>query len=73
MQTIKATKAPDSQGQIQLFFVKSGDQIELKEWVITGPQGDNTRVEVADLERGKPVDPGYFQNAPLELQSSKTK
>ena len=66
-------KAPDSQGQIQLFFVKSGDQIELKEWVITGPQGDNTRVEVADLERGKPVDPGYFQNAPLELQSSKTK
>jgi len=62
-------KSPDSQGQIQLFFVKSADQIELTEWVITGPQGDNTRVEVANLQRGKPVDPAYFQNAPLELQS----
>ena len=66
-------KAPDSQGQIQLFFSKAGDQIELKEWVITGPQGDNTRVEVANLERGKPVDPSYFENAPLEQQSSKGK
>jgi outer membrane lipoprotein carrier protein len=65
-------KSADSQGQIQLFFVKAGDQIELKEWVITGPQGDNTRVEVANIERDKPVDPTYFQNAPLELQS-KTK
>jgi len=66
-------KSPDSQGQMQLFFVKSAGQIELKEWVITGPQGDNTRVEVADLQRGKAVDPSYFQNAPLELQSNKTK
>jgi len=65
-------KAPDSQGQIQLFFVKNADQIELKEWVITGPQGDNTRVEVANIERGKPVDASYFEQTPLELQS-KTK
>ena len=62
-------KSPDSQGQIQLFFVKTGDQIELKEWVITGPQGDNTRVEVANLQRGKPVEASFFQNAPLELQT----
>jgi len=62
-------KSPDSQGQIQLFFVKTGDQIELKEWVITGPQGDNTRVEVANLQRGKPVEAKYFENAPLELQT----
>ena len=66
-------KSPDSQGQIQLFFAKTGDQIELKEWVITGPQGDNTRVEIANLQRGKAVDPSYFQNAPLEQQSSKGK
>ena len=66
-------KSPDSQGQIQLFFLKSGPQIELKEWVITGPQGDNTRVEVAELARDKPVDPNYFQNAPLEIEAFKSK
>lgn len=66
-------KSPDSQGQIQLFFLKSGPQIELKEWVITGPQGDNTRVEVAELARDKPVDPAYFQNAPLEIEAFKSK
>ena len=66
-------KSPDSQGQIQLFFLKSGAQIELKEWVITGPQGDNTRVEVAELARDKPVDPNFFQNAPLEIEAFKSK
>ena len=66
-------KSPDSQGQIQLFFLKNGPQIELKEWVITGPQGDNTRVEVAELARDKPVDPTYFQNAPLEIEAFKSK
>lgn len=62
-------KAPDSEGQIQLFFVKAGGKMEIKEWQITGPQGDNTRVEVASIERDKAVDPTYFQNAPLELQT----
>ena len=58
---------------MQLFFVKTGDQIELKEWVITGPQGDNTRVEIANLVRDKPADPKFFENAPLELQASQGK
>jgi outer membrane lipoprotein-sorting protein len=64
-------KSPDAQGKIQLFFVKTAGQIELKEWVITGPQGDDTRVEVANLERGKPADPKLFENAPLELDATK--
>jgi outer membrane lipoprotein-sorting protein len=66
-------KSPDSEGQIQLFFVKSGGKMELKEWQIAGPQGDNTRVEVANIDRDKPVDPSYFENAPLELQTKPNK
>ena len=66
-------KSPDSEGQIQLFFVKAGGKMEIKEWQITGPQGDNTRVEVANIERDKPVDPSYFANSPLELQTKQNK
>ena len=64
-------KANENQGQIQLFFVKNAGVLELKEWVIVGAQGDNTRVEIADLVRDKPVDANYFQNAPLEIEGAK--
>jgi outer membrane lipoprotein-sorting protein len=66
-------KSPDNPGQIQLFFDRSGDKIELKEWVITGPQGDNTRVEVASLVRNKAVDDSLFQQTNLDSQTTKTK
>lgn len=66
-------KISDNQGQIQLFFVRNGNQIELKEWVIAGPQGDNTRVEIANLVRDKPADPKFFENSPIELDAGKTK
>ncbi len=66
-------KTSDNQGQIQLFFVKTDGKLELKEWVIAGPQGDNTRVEIANLVRDKPADPKFFENAPLELQASQGK
>jgi outer membrane lipoprotein-sorting protein len=66
-------KATDNQGQIQLFFVKTANQLELKEWVINGPQGDNTRVEIANIIRDKPADPKFFENAPLELETVKGK
>lgn len=66
-------KASDNQGQIQLFFVRTEGKIELKEWVIAGPQGDNTRVEIANLVRDQPADPKYFENAPLELEATKNK
>lgn len=66
-------KSPDNPGAIQLLFVKKDGKIELKEWVITGPQGDNTRVEVADLARDKPIDDGLFKPAPLELQNAQKK
>jgi outer membrane lipoprotein-sorting protein len=66
-------KISENQGQIQLFFVKTEGKMELKEWVIAGPQGDNTRVEIANLVRDKPADPKYFENAPLELEATKNK
>ena len=66
-------KASDNQGQIQLFFVKNEGKLELKEWVIAGPQGDNTRVEIANLVRDKPADPKFFENSPLELEALKGK
>ena len=45
----------------------------MKEWVIAGPQGDNTRVEIANLVRDKAADPKFFENAPLELEATKNK
>ena len=66
-------KGSDNQGQIQLFFVKTDGRLELKEWVIAGPQGDNTRVEIANLVRDKPADPAFFVNSPIELENSRKK
>ncbi len=64
-------KQPDNQGQIKLFFNKSGETIELKEWVITGPDGGDTRVEIADLVRDDAVDAKLFENTLFDLLNKK--
>lgn len=63
-----------SGGSIKLFFARTGDVLELKEWVITTPQGGDTRVEVAELVRDKQVDPGLFKaDTTILLPSSEKK
>jgi hypothetical protein len=39
--------------------------MELKEWVITGQDGD-TRVEIANLVRDEKPDPKLFVNTPFD-------
>lgn len=52
-------KAGDSSGAIKLFFVQK-PAFELKEWVISDAQGVETRIEVSDLEKAKPIDSKKF-------------
>lgn len=53
-----ADKNENDSGKIKLFF--STTDIKLKEWIITDPQGLDTRVQVADLVFGKKISPGFF-------------
>jgi outer membrane lipoprotein-sorting protein len=43
-------KNPDTVGKIKLFLVRK-PALELKEWVTTDPQGIDTRIEIADLNK----------------------
>lgn len=60
-------KSGDNGGQIELYFAKAGEDLVLREWVITGPEGGDTRVELADLVNDKPVDPKLFVRAELQV------
>jgi outer membrane lipoprotein-sorting protein len=66
-------KAEDSAGAIRLFFTRNGDALELKEWVISTPQGGDTRVEVAELQRTKITDKSLFTPNSALLMTSKEK
>jgi outer membrane lipoprotein-sorting protein len=55
-------KASDSGGQIRLFF--DWPKLQLREWMISDPQGLNTRIQVADVELNKAVDPKVFKFSP---------
>lgn len=55
-------KASDTGGQIRLFF--DWPQIQLREWMISDPQGLNTRIQVADVQLNKAVDPKTFKFSP---------
>jgi outer membrane lipoprotein-sorting protein len=55
-------KASDSGGQIRLFF--DWPQVQLREWMISDPQGLNTRIQVADVQLNKTVDPKTFKFSP---------
>ncbi len=55
-------KASDGGGQIRMFF--TWPQVALKEWIISDPQGLNTRIQVADLELNKSVKPEVFKFSP---------
>jgi outer membrane lipoprotein-sorting protein len=55
-------KNSDTGGQIRMFF--DWPQVKLKEWIISDPQGLNTRIQVADLELNKAVKPEVFKFSP---------
>lgn len=60
-------KKDGSRGRLQLFF--SLPDIELKEWVVTDPQGLDTRIQLADLVAGREVDKEFFQSSALDFES----
>jgi outer membrane lipoprotein-sorting protein len=53
-------KSPDISGKIRLFFTKK-PALELKEWVTTDPQGNDTRVEIAELVKTEDVDDAQYR------------
>lgn len=55
----------DTQGRLQLFFT-AGD-FQLREWVISDPQGLDTRIQVTDLETGKEVAEDFFKSSALDF------
>lgn len=58
-------KAEGSMGRLQLFV--SLPDIELKEWVVTDPQGLDTRIQLADLVTGNKMRKEFFSSTALEL------
>jgi outer membrane lipoprotein-sorting protein len=62
-------RSSDTPGQIKLFFnaTKKGAKIELKEWIITDPQGLDTRIQVADLVKGKEVSSKLFDTSTVQF------
>ncbi len=59
-------KSPDTQGRIRLFLAAK-PQLELKEWVTTDAQGQQTRVEVSDLDRSEELKAEMFKITPVGL------
>lgn len=45
-------------GQIRLFF--DWPKLQLKEWIISDPQGLNTRIQLAEMQLNKDADPKLF-------------
>jgi outer membrane lipoprotein-sorting protein len=49
-------------GQIRLFF--DWPKLQLKEWIISDPQGLNTRIQLAEMHLNKDADPKLFTFSP---------
>lgn len=52
-------RSPDAPGRVQLYFVKKPG-LDLKEWVVRDPQGLETKVEIAELNKTDEIDPKIF-------------
>ena len=53
-------KSPDTPGRIKLFLATK-PTVELKEWVTTDAQGQETRVEISDVNKTEDVDAELFK------------
>jgi outer membrane lipoprotein-sorting protein len=58
-------KADDSTGKIRVFFTVVAEGLVLKEWIITGPSGGDTRVQLASLEQDAKLEDKLFQPTPF--------
>lgn len=58
-------KNDGSRGRLQLFFTLP--EIELKEWVVTDPQGLDTRIQIADLVTGQEREKEFFKSSALDF------
>jgi outer membrane lipoprotein-sorting protein len=59
-------KNPDTIGKIKLFLVRK-PALELKEWVTTDPQGIDTRIEIADLNKTEEIAAEMFKPVSPEI------
>jgi outer membrane lipoprotein-sorting protein len=53
-------KSPDTPGRIKL-FLPAKPAMELKEWVTTDAQGQDTRVELSSITKGDEIDAAQFK------------
>lgn len=63
-------KSPDTPGRIKLFLATK-PAVELKEWVTTDPQGQETRVEISDVSRSEEIDAALFKIQAVGLQKDR--
>lgn len=61
-------KKDGSRGRLQLFFTLP--ELEIKEWVITDPQGLDTRIQLDGLVLGKIIDKEFFKSSALDFQET---
>ncbi len=54
-----ADKEDDSSGQLKLFFTVP--ELELKQWIITDPQGLDTRIEISEMALDQEKDDKFFE------------
>lgn len=59
-------KDPNTPGRIKLFLATK-PAMELKEWITTDAQGQDTRVEISEVKAGEEIDAKLFKIEPVGL------
>ncbi len=65
-------RSDDSNGRIKLFFARVDGKLELAEWLVTGPEGGDTRVELAELVRGEKAAAELFELRKISGEEKKS-
>lgn len=60
-------KTPDPRGRLKMFFLKQ-PAVELKEWITTDSQNQDTRVELTEFVRADNLDASLFVPTAVALQ-----
>jgi outer membrane lipoprotein-sorting protein len=60
-------KSPDTRGRLKMLFLKQ-PAVELKEWITSDTQDQNTKVELTEFVRVENLDPGLFVPPSVALQ-----
>ncbi len=65
-------KTGESAGSLQLVFALTDQEpgVEIRQWVITDPQGLNTRIDLANLQVGKEVSRDFFASATIGIPTN---